>query len=73
MIKLNKITECPICKSKNIVELTNETKAYGLVKVTPPANVILDNFIPVKVFCCKDCGHIELKHVDPKVITIDKQ
>lgn len=63
--------ECPICKSKNVVELTDETKAYGLVKITPPANVILDNFIPVKVFCCKNCGHIDLKHINAQAI--DKQ
>ena len=61
-------SECFCCKSKNIVQLSDENKVYGLVQITPPANVNYSTLIPVNVFCCKDCGHIELVHVQPQAI-----
>lgn len=65
-----KISECPVCKSKNIVEAPDN---YCIIKVAPPANIFLDKGMPLTVYICKDCGHISLFHVDPSVITIDSK
>ena len=62
------ISECPICKSKNIVKLTNDTKIYGLVSLKAPDNVDLNHFLPVHAFCCKGCGYISLFHIQPDAI-----
>lgn len=62
--------ECPICKSKDIVKLTNENSIYGLVQIKAPSTVDLNTLLPVHALCCKNCGHIELIHIDPKAISI---
>lgn len=63
--------QCPICNSTNIVKLTKDTKFNGLVEIIAPATVNINKLIPVHVFCCKECGHIELQHISPKSIQID--
>lgn len=60
--------KCPICNGTNIVKLTNDQKICGLVEIVAPATVNIQNLIPVHVFCCKDCGHVELQHISPKSI-----
>ena len=69
---MSKTNECRICKSSNVVQLTTNNKIYGLVELVAPDKVNLNNFLPVHAFCCKDCGHIELIHIQPEVIQIDK-
>ncbi len=68
---MDKITTCSKCNGKNVVKLTNEKNVYGLSKLEAPSTVDLNHFLPVDVFCCKECGHIELIHRDPSVIQID--
>lgn len=63
--------ECLLCKSNNIVKLSNEQKINGLPTIIAPNSVDLNTLLPVNVFCCKDCGFIMLQHIDPKKIKID--
>lgn len=62
------ISECPICKSKNIVKLTDDNNVYGLVSLRSPDKVDLNNYLPVNAFCCKDCGYVPLFHIQPDAI-----
>lgn len=63
-----KITECPICKSTNVVKAPND---YGIVVVEPPANIKLTTAMPLNVYVCKDCGYVCLFHVEPSAIKIE--
>lgn len=65
-----KIENCPICKGTNIIKTPSN---YGIVQVAPPANVYINNAIPLNVYICKDCGYTFLFHVDPSAIKIDSK
>lgn len=60
--------ECPICKSNNVITLTDKDHAYGLVKITAPDNADFNTLLLVNVYMCKDCGNVQLQHVDPKAV-----
>lgn len=60
--------ECPICKSNNIVTLTDKDHAYGLVQLIAPATVDAKTFLPVNAYMCKNCGNVQLQHIDPKAV-----
>lgn len=60
--------ECPMCKKKNIAFISDNKTAYGLVQLNEPDKVNLTRVIPVHVYVCKDCGHVELVHINPKAI-----
>jgi hypothetical protein len=59
----NLINECPICKSKQLVNIGGKNTVYGLVELnTDGTKSENPNFLPVVVSICRDCGHVEFRH-----------
>lgn len=70
MEKVKKINSCRLCKSKNLKEILDFGK-------TPPANSFLkksqlkdkEDFFPLKVNFCINCGQLQLSHVvNPEIL-----
>lgn len=70
MEKVQKITYCRLCKSRNLKEILDLGK-------TPPANSFLkkdqlknkEDFFPLAVNFCVDCGQLQLSHVvNPEIL-----
>ena len=62
------LKNCPHCNSSNLVPLGNEQQAYGLVSITSNNTVDYNKLLPVMPIVCKDCGHIDLVHINVKAI-----
>lgn len=65
-----KITECPICKSTDVIKAPDN---YGIIKVSPPANININSAMPLTAYVCKKCGYIALFHVEPSAIKIEQK
>ena len=63
-----KIENCPHCNSNNIVVKGNEKECYGLVNIKENNVADYNTFLPVIAVVCKDCGHVELVHINCKKI-----
>lgn len=63
-----KIKNCSHCNSSNYSILGNENQAYGLVSIKPDNNIDYNTLLPVIAVVCKDCGHIDLIHINAKAI-----
>ena len=70
MEKVKKLDFCRLCKSKNLEKVLDLGK-------TPPANSFLkksqlkdkEDFFPLVVNCCTDCGQLQLGHiVNPEIL-----
>lgn len=62
---------CSHCNSKDIVALGNEQQIYGLVSLKihdDETTADLNSFLPVIATVCRDCGTIELIHINAKAI-----
>lgn len=66
------VKSCSHCNSKNTKVLGNDNQIYGLVSLTSDVNgetiVNTNTVLPVIAIVCKDCGHIELIHINAKAI-----
>lgn len=65
------VKKCLHCNSDNVVVLGDENRVYGLVSIeangTEPT-VDLNNMLPVIATVCKNCGKVELIHINAKAI-----
>ncbi len=65
------IKNCPHCNSNDIGVLGNENTCYGLVCIKTDNDQVtpnLNNFIPVVATVCRNCGHVELIHINSKTV-----
>ena len=66
------ITKCSHCNSDDITTMGSENSIYGLVNVvideTGKTTVNLNQLMPVVATVCRNCGHIDLIHINPKAI-----
>lgn len=64
---LKPVNECPICKSRSLVQIGNDKVGYGLVRLDLDTKTVEDDskkeYLPFNVYICQDCGHVELKNV----------
>lgn len=63
-----KINNCPHCNSNNYAIMGNETEAYGLVSIKAGNVVDYNTLLPVIAIVCKDCGHVDLVHINAKAL-----
>lgn len=65
------IKNCPHCNSNDIAVLGNKNECYGLVNIKSDNGEITANFnkfLPVISTVCRNCGHVELIHINSKQI-----
>lgn len=62
------IKNCPHCNGKNFAIMGNEKEIYGLVSIKAGNIIDVNSLLPVIAIVCKECGHVELVHVNAKAI-----
>lgn len=66
------IKNCSHCNSNDVTTLGNENQIYGLVVIEPNNNgemcPNINHFLPVIATVCKNCGHVDLVHINAKAI-----
>lgn len=62
------VKNCPHCNSSNYKVLGDEQQVYGLISIKSDNTFEYDKCLPVMPIVCKDCGHIELVHINAKAI-----
>lgn len=66
------VKNCSHCNSNDVAVLGDENQVYGLVviKSNNDNEMIpnLNNYLPVIATVCRNCGHVDLIHVNAKRI-----
>ena len=62
------IKSCSHCGGTNQIVLGNDNQVYGLISIRQDNTFEYNKCLPVMPIVCKDCGHIELVHINVDAI-----